>query len=158
MSQLHVFLLEDSPTDVALVKFQAEKLGLIVVHTENIAEIDLAEGCQLAILDLCVVGSDGCETVARFRRQFPVMPLLVHSGTDAEFQCREEGADYFVSKGSGTAELVSAMKTAVKERKHKLHQRASSLPKGQLEDLILAELDSTHDDLQVLAEEVPKIC
>jgi len=153
-----IFVLEDSLTDLARVKIHIDSLGLGMVTTDTIEEIHLAKGCSVAILDLMVVGSSGCDTVATFRQMWPLMPIVVHTVSDQPCQCSPEGADFFVSKNSGPKELVMALIKAVDTRRAILATHASELSKTELIDEIDLQLAHCSEELKVVAEAAEELC
>ncbi len=107
-----VFLLEDLPTSAKLVVAAATRLGCHVILAERIADIGLADDADVAVLDLQLPDSSGCDTVKTFRTRYPHMPIVVFTD-NPNGQCLEEGANWYVKKGSSPTALGAAMVKAI---------------------------------------------
>jgi CheY-like chemotaxis protein len=86
--------------------------------------LDLPEALQMAsgrapdlvLLDLSLPTVSGVETLTRFRRAFPALPVVVVSASDDKERakaCLAAGAAGYVSKAKALAELAGAMQAAL---------------------------------------------
>ena len=89
----------------------------------NIA-VDLTDGVQLAhgrnvdlvLLDLMLPNSSGVQTLHRFRKSFPAIPVLVVSASEDKAQiraCLDAGARGYVPKTSAVGALAGAVQVVV---------------------------------------------
>jgi len=89
---------------------------------------DLAEALQLAsarkvdlaLLDLQLPSSSGVQTLVRFRKECPEVPVLVVAATDEQKTiraCLDAGAAGYVPKGQALAALAGAMQSALAARR-----------------------------------------
>ncbi|WP_347279474.1 response regulator transcription factor [Plasticicumulans sp.] len=77
--------------------------------------------CDLVILDLCMPGRGGLETLLRLRQRAPLLPVLVFSmHEDGVFatQALEAGALGYVSKSAPPEELIAAVVAALAGRRY----------------------------------------
>jgi DNA-binding NarL/FixJ family response regulator len=116
---MEVLLVDDQATTVQVYAASVRKtFGGAKVHVA----VDLPEALQIAagraldlvLLDLSLSSSKGVDTVERFRRSFPDIPVLVVSASEDKARilaCLEAGARGYVSKMSAVVALPDAMKT-----------------------------------------------
>lgn len=79
------------------------------------AEAQLANGADLdlALVDLNMPGGEGAPTIARWRRQFPAVPLVVMSATEDGAKVRELialGVAGFIPKSDSAAVILQALR------------------------------------------------
>ena len=115
---MEVLLVDDQATTVQVYAASVRKtFGGAKVHIA----VDLPEALQIAagrpldlvLLDLSLTSSSGLETLQRFRRQFPSVPVLVVSSSEDKTRinaCLEAGARGYVAKTSAVVALPQAMK------------------------------------------------
>jgi DNA-binding NarL/FixJ family response regulator len=101
--------------------------------------VDLSEGLQVAthhkldlvLLDLALQNSSGVQTLNKFRRAFPMIPVLVVAAAEDKatiHACLKAGARGYVPKTSALQALRGAMETVIGGRLH-------IPPEAQLPDL-----------------------
>ena len=111
-------LVDDQATTVQVYAASVRKtFGGAKVHIA----VDLPEALQIAagrpldlvLLDLSLTSSKGVETLRRFRREFPSVPVLVVSSDEDKTRinaCLEAGARGYIAKTSAVLALPQAMK------------------------------------------------
>ncbi len=115
---MEVLLVDDQATTVQVYAASVRKtFGGAKVHIA----VDLPEALQIAsghpldlvLLDLGLSTSKGVDTLNRFRRRFPSIPVLVVSASEDKARieaCLAAGARGYVAKASAIAALPQAMK------------------------------------------------
>ncbi len=124
---MHVLVIEDDPVEQRLTKARLGKAGC--THITVCASIDkaarVAEGHQVAILDLGLSETSGMKSLAAFRATIPDMPLVVLTADDSEEHVTAAirgGADeYLVKANLATDVLRRALLTAIER-----HQAAKA--------------------------------
>ena len=118
MGQPRILLVEDNPLDALLLTEQlgddydfhrAESLA------EAVREIQTA-ALACAIVDLTLPDGRGAEVISALRAVAPSVPLVAHSGLNADFVADEAlaaGAHSYVTKASTAHELAAALKAAL---------------------------------------------
>src|SRR5690242_11535977 len=108
MSAMEVMLVDDQATTVQVYAASVRKtFGGAKVHIA----VDLPEALQIAsghaldlvLLDLTLTSSTGVETLQRFRRRFPDVPVLVVSASEDRERihaCLDAGARGYIAKTS----------------------------------------------------------
>jgi DNA-binding NarL/FixJ family response regulator len=116
---MEVLLVDDQATTVQVYAASVRKtFGGAKVHIA----VDLPEALQIAaghpldlvLLDLSLTSSTGIDTLRRFRKRFPAVPVLVvSSAEDPESirACIAAGARGYMPKMSAVVGLGAAMKT-----------------------------------------------
>jgi signal transduction histidine kinase len=130
-----VLLVEDSPTDVLILKETLATAQTISFELTSVARLSEAlayldqASCDLALLDLTLPDSCGLETFVTFRTQAPDIPVVILTGCDDDataLQAMQEGAqDYLPKLALNTNTLVRVIRHAV-ERHRLLGALASS--------------------------------
>lgn len=121
-----VLVIDDNPSDVALVHFELEDAAPGVYEVTG-AET-LAEGLSqvaerefnVALLDMGLPDSAGMETVRRFLEAATDMPVVVLTGLDdpdVGLQAVQAGAQDFLIKGQVRGELLERAISYARERK-----------------------------------------
>ena len=118
MSAMEVLLVDDQATTVQVYAASVRKtFSGAKVHVA----VDLPEALQIAsgraldlvLLDLTLSTSNGVETLHRFRRRFPDVPVLVVSASEDRERiqaCLDAGARGYIAKTSAILSLPSAMR------------------------------------------------
>jgi phosphoserine phosphatase RsbU/P len=123
--RIRVLLVEDDPAAARLVREQlrdAENVELAAVAS-TLAETLEALGrgdLDIVLLDLALPDSDGVETVAAVRAAAPLLPVVVLSGLDDTHRALEamrHGAQEYLVKGQGAADLLARTLSYAIERK-----------------------------------------
>lgn len=123
---LRVLLVEDSPSDAALLEAALadgpEPVTLVNAETLQQAVTLTGEGAFDAILlDLTLPDCQGLETVVRARGAWPGLPVVVLTGAQDEllgFEAVRLGLqDYLVKGQAGAAMIVRALRYAVERKR-----------------------------------------
>lgn len=119
---MNVLLVDDHPLILSALKALIESLGAQVkVHGVDSAArafAQLAGGAtfDLMLLDLGLADADGFEVLARLRRDYPALPVVVVSANDRPadmIRAIDIGAMGFVTKRSSHSELYEALATVM---------------------------------------------
>jgi DNA-binding NarL/FixJ family response regulator len=115
---MEVLLVDDQATTIQVYAASVRKtFGGAKVHIA----VDLPEALQIAagreldlvLLDLSLTSSKGIDTLHRFRREFPALPVLVVSASEDKgriLDCLDAGARGYIAKTSAIFGLPEAMK------------------------------------------------
>lgn|SRR5689334_7153571 len=115
---MEVLLVDDQATTIQVYAASVRKtFGGAKVHIA----VDLPEALQIAagraldlvLLDLSLTSSKGIDTLHRFRREFPAVPVLVVSASEDKgriHDCLDAGARGYIAKTSAILGLPEAMK------------------------------------------------
>ena len=131
---IHVLLVEDSPSDVLLlreslvrsgeVSFQIDHVELLREALDHLTRADATaspDGTDVVLLDLGLPDSDGLETFLTLQRHAPALPVVVLTGLADEtlgIRAVQEGAQDYLVKGQVEGRtLVRAVRYAL-ERRH----------------------------------------
>jgi PAS domain S-box-containing protein len=140
---IHILILEDSPSDAELVRFELEEAGINftskVVMTETDFIHELQESCPDIILsDYDLPKYTGASALAEARRRCPDTPFILVTGAVTEDRAIEiltGGAKDYVMKNRLQQRLVPAVRRALDEaEEYRARRRAE-------EDLWQAHLD-----------------
>ena len=110
-----ILLVEDDDCDALLVQRLLETTSVDQFSLERVTTAAAATarldqgGIVIVLLDLGLPDSEGFDTVLRFRRSFPNLPVVVLTGIDDErigLQALECGAQDFVAKNMIVGELL----------------------------------------------------
>jgi two-component system KDP operon response regulator KdpE len=117
-----VLVIDDEPPIRRLLRTSLAAEGFDVIEAENgeaaLALIGSAKP-ELAILDLGLPDLDGIDIIRRVRASGSKMPIIVLSsraGERGKVEALDLGADDYVTKPFGIAELVARMRTALRHR------------------------------------------
>ena len=133
-----VLVVEDDPDIRAVVVLQLREQGYDVLITESGdegLELALTSRPALVLLDLLLPGLDGY-TVCREIRARSEVPVIVLSGRSREqdrVRALELGADVYLTKPVGPAELVAAVAAALRRPELSGHDEEPVLRVGELE-------------------------
>ena len=118
MSAMEVMLVDDQATTVQVYAasvrrtFSGAKVHIAVDLPEAL-QIASGRALDLVLLDLALTTSKGVETLERFRRRFPDVPVLVVSASEDRDRiqaCLDAGARGYIAKTSAILSLPSAMR------------------------------------------------
>jgi len=157
-----VLVVDDDPALLKALRIGLTARGdeVVVAHTggEAITQVALATP-DLVILDLGLPDVDGIEVCRRIR-EFSEVPILVLSAYGDErrkVEVLDAGADDFVTKPFGMAELEARIRVALRHRAATLSEADASariLRVGDLEIDLVHHMATRHgDQLQLTARE-----
>lgn len=111
---IRILLVEDNPGDAMLIQHLVEPGGstqLNFTHSDRLEtafeEWEKSPDFDIAILDLSLPDSDGAETVEKFHKKAPRVPIIVLTGlndSDVGVDAVKKGAQDFLVKGKITEE------------------------------------------------------
>ncbi len=124
---LRVLLVEDSPSDVLLLREALPRAGgacFDVRHAETLhdalAQLTRPDAADVVLLDLCLPDSDGLATFLELRQHAPALPVVVLTGRADEtlgVRAVQAGAQDYLVKGQVEGPvLVRALRYAVERR------------------------------------------
>ena len=114
-----VLVVDDEPPIRRFLRTSLGAAGYRMIAAENAAEaiaMLLAESPDVVILDLGLPDKSGLEVIADIRQRSPV-PIIVLSARDDErskVEALDLGADDYVSKPFGMAELIARLRAALR--------------------------------------------
>ena len=117
MEKKRILIVDDDPAILRLLSTNLKARGYDVVtavNGEESLEAVQREFVDLMILDLMMPKIDGVEVVRRIREwsDVPVIILSARGDENAKVKCLELGADDYLTKPFGIAELMARIKTA----------------------------------------------
>ena len=115
---MRVLVIDDHPLIQEIVPaVLARALGEVVVATEPTLEAGIArassDGPDLVLLDLGLPGCEGLDAIARFRLEFPEMPVAVLSANcdrESILGALDAGAVGYIPKTSKPDVMIAALK------------------------------------------------
>jgi len=116
---LAIYVIDDHPLmrEAIVMLLRRVRPGTELVELSQLSELEPALAkCgapELFCLDLKLPDTLGLSGVRLVSGQFPDIPLAVISATpatDVEEWCREAGADVYIEKSAGAAEIVAALR------------------------------------------------
>lgn len=129
MSEPCVLVVDDEPAIRRLLRTSLPSQGWKVMEAANgIEALELARkgGVDVLLLDLGLPDIDGLEVIRRLRDGGLAIPIVVLSARDDErgkVAALDLGADDYVTKPFGMAELVARLRTALR---HRLQQEGAA--------------------------------
>ena len=168
-----ILVADDNRTNRMIVQRILEQSGYEVVLADN-GETALERlnegGWRLAILDMHMPGLDGTDVLRRYRTlrprsRLPVIVLTANASLDAKRECADAGADAYLAKPVGAAELVGEVERLIQQSSvesivHHIGDSPAaasaevSVPREILDIGVLAELDRIYHDPVELAKVV----
>ena len=117
-----ILVVDDEPSIRRLLRTSLGAEGFEVIEADDagsaLAAIE-AKKPEIVILDLGLPGQDGVDVIRRVRETGAKLPIVVLSSRSDErgkVQALELGADDYVTKPFGIAELVARIRTALRHR------------------------------------------
>jgi two-component system, sensor histidine kinase and response regulator len=119
LAGMRVLVVDDSPTNLAIVGALLTRLGIAVqgVATGALALEMLAEApFDLVLMDIELPAMDGYETTSRIRRQLhlirlPIVAMTAHDLDQADATCHPLGFDGVVTKPVDLEVLLAVLRT-----------------------------------------------
>jgi two-component system KDP operon response regulator KdpE len=147
-----VLVVDDEPPIRRLLRTSLLAQGFRVIESESAAaalETGMAATPDLIILDLGLPDMDGLELIPTIRAisQVPIIVLSIRSDERGKVEALDRGADDYVTKPFGMAELVARIRTALRHR----YQAQGEMPLFASGDLAV---DLVRRHVRVRGEEV----
>lgn len=114
-----IYVIDDHPLmrDAVVMLLRRIRPGTEVVELSQLSDLDRVVATlgepALFCLDLKLPDTVGISGVKLLKGQYPEVPLAVISATpaaDVEEWCREAGADVYIEKSAGAAEISNALR------------------------------------------------
>ncbi len=138
MDKTHIMVVDDDPAIVRLLSANLKARGYRIspaVDGEEALEVMEKDFVDLIILDLMMPKVDGGEVCRRIR-EWSGVPIIVLSARGDEkdkVRCLELGADDYLTKPFGIAELIARVKTALRHSDKAVAPVQSTFNCGDLE-------------------------
>ena len=121
MDKKHILIVDDDPAILRLLSTNLKARGYDVAtatNGEESLEAVQRDFVDLIILDLMMPKVDGVEVVRRIREwsDVPIIILSARGDEHDKVKCLELGADDYLTKPFGIAELLARIKTAFRHR------------------------------------------
>lgn len=121
MLAVRVLMIEDEPEIRRFVRMALESEGLEVFEAINLKRglIDAAtRRPELVVLDLGLPDGDGLDFIREFRgwSQAPIVVLSAREGEERKVQALDQGADDYLVKPFGVAELLARVRVQLRRR------------------------------------------
>lgn len=137
-----ILLVEDEGNIRSLVSTMLETNGYQVIVAEKCSEAKMMFDSyrpDLVILDLGLPDGDGVQVIKYIRRELltPIIVLSARAGENDKVFSLDLGANDYVTKPFGTAELLARVRAALRNNRHSSEE--GRLPGGRfvLEDLVI---------------------
>ena len=119
MDKTHVLVVDDDPAILRLLSTNLKARGYevsVAVDGEESLEAVEKDFVDLIILDLMMPKLDGVEVCRRIREwsNIPIIVLSARGDEKGKVKCLELGADDYLTKPFGIAELMARVKTALR--------------------------------------------
>ncbi|MDX8391795.1 MAG: response regulator transcription factor [Mariprofundaceae bacterium] len=123
------------------------KIDAVASHDQVRAYLDSGQRPQLIMMDLCMPGMDGVDSIHALHNNWPDIPILIVSANEdpaAIRTCIEAGATGFVSKSGDGEEMLSAIRDILDGR--------SAIPAGAMSARVPKFTGKQQKILRLLAE------
>lgn len=119
MSKLSVLIIEDEENICSFIRTSLRPQGYKITTAATAAEglsIINSGGCDLVLLDLGLPDADGLEVLRKVRAwsSLPVIVISARTKEQEKVQALDAGADDYITKPFGTAELMARIRTALR--------------------------------------------
>ena len=110
-----VLVVDDDPQANHLLKLLLELDGFDVVlcpRAEKTQATALAEKPNVLLMDVHIGGKNGMDVLRELRQDavLATLPVVMYSGMNLEYECRQAGADAFLLKPYQQDELTATLK------------------------------------------------
>jgi DNA-binding response OmpR family regulator len=110
-----VLVVDDDPQANHLLKLLLELDGFDVVlcpRAEKMRATAQAEQPNVLLMDVHIGGTNGLDVLRELRQDpaLKALPVVMYSGMNLEYECRQAGADAFLIKPYGQDELTALLK------------------------------------------------
>jgi two-component system KDP operon response regulator KdpE len=121
MDKKHILIVDDDPAILRLLSTNLKARGYeVIAATDGEESLEAVQGnfVDLIILDLMMPKVDGVEVCRRIREwsDVPIIILSARGDENDKVKCLELGADDYLTKPFGIAELMARIKTAFRHR------------------------------------------
>ena len=111
-------IVDDDRTMNSLLKTLLELDGFVVVvtpHGEMVLPTALREKPDAVLMDVHIADADGIQLLQQIRLHpiLATLPVIMSSGMDMEYECRQFGANAFILKPYPPEELSSTLKKVI---------------------------------------------
>lgn len=125
-----ILVVDDEPAARDFMADVLESQGFEVERASRAEEaLDLVDGVDLVILDAMLPGTDGWEVCRQIKKRrgplFPVVMVTARTGSEDVLRTFAAGADDYVAKPFGVAELAARVRTRLR-----IHQAERELQKA----------------------------
>lgn len=119
MSKLSVLIIEDEKNICNFIKATLKPQGYKIITASSAAEglsIINSGGCDVVLLDLGLPDMDGLEVIKQVRTwsSLPIIIISARTKEQEKVQALDLGADDYITKPFGTAELMARIRTALR--------------------------------------------
>lgn len=124
---IQVLVVEDNPDDYFLLEelLTASEEEKFILHQEERLEDAIAfaqaHPVDVAVIDLSLPDSAGLDTFRAFHRAFPLIPVVIVTGTkdqESALKAVQDGAQDFVQKGEpSTTAIVRTLRYAIERQR-----------------------------------------
>jgi len=119
MSKLSVLIIEDEENICNFIKTSLKPQGYKITTASTVAEglsVINSGSCDLILLDLGLPGGDGLEIIKQVRTwsSLPIIIISARTKEQEKVQALDMGADDYITKPFGTAELMARIRTALR--------------------------------------------
>jgi len=116
-----VLVIDDEPPILRFLRTSLTAVGYRVVTAENAVDALAMRGAEkpdVVILDLGLPDRSGFDVITEIRRQSPVPIIVLSARSDerSKVQALDLGADDYIGKPFGMAELTARMRAALRHR------------------------------------------
>ena len=118
---LRVLIVDDEPQIRRFLRVSLTAEGMQVIEAANLAEAVIAlrsDKPDLMVLDLGLPDGDGFELIPKVRQNssLPIIVLSVRDDEGGKVRALDAGADDYLTKPFGTAELLARIRAALRHR------------------------------------------
>lgn len=159
---MRILHIEDDPHWAKIIKHQLESLSpnvsivrIVGLTDEHVAAVDKT-AIDVCLLDLCLVGSQGVDSIHACVAAFPGVPVVVLSSLSSSEviqECLQAGADaYWVKGTTGSESIYLALQNAFQRKIVKVENTEANAAKVELVHRLMAGLDFIGKALERVVE------